>query len=50
MDETATAARRNAEYKTSDMIQNFRNKMLVDVGNLLSKKRGAKDKNMQKKD
>jgi hypothetical protein len=42
MEETATAARRSAEYKISDQIQRFREKMSVNVGNMLSKRTNVK--------
>jgi len=37
IDSTATNARRNAEYKISDMIQGFKVKLAVEVGNLVNK-------------
>ena len=49
IDSTATNARRNAEYKISDMIQDFKTKLDVEVRNLqnkqkmLAKRRDAQD-------
>jgi len=37
IESTATNARRNAEYKISDMIQDFKSKLEVEVGNLVNK-------------
>ena len=42
IDSTATNARRNAEYKISDMIQDFKSKLDVEVGNLVNKQGMAK--------
>ena len=37
IESTATNARRNAEYKISDMIQEFKSKLEVEVCNLENK-------------
>lgn len=39
IDSTATIARRNAEYKISDMIQEFKTKLEVEVRNLVNKQK-----------
>jgi len=49
IDATATNARRNAEYKISDMIQDFRSKLEVEVQNLVNKDSVMKNKQIEPK-